>query len=232
MLKFVISDMPVFQLTDDLVFPHPSLAEDGLLAIGGDLSPERLLLAYSNGIFPWPDSEESPMLWASPDPRLVLFPEKYRPSKRLQRTIRQQKFRVAFDENFEHVIRYCSRLPRPGQAGTWITRDIIKAFVKMHHLGLAHSVETYHDGQLVGGMYGISLGGAFFGESMFYLVSDASKVAFYYLMQRLKKWDFDFLDAQVSSPHLLSWGAEEISREHYLTILKKTLRKKTRRGKW
>ena len=224
--------MPVFELTDDLVFPHPSLAEDGLVAVGGDLRPERLLLAYSNGIFPWPEREDTPVLWASPDPRLVLFLENYVISKRFERTIRHRKFSVSFDDNFEHVIRYCSILPRPHQTGTWITRDIIKAFIDMHYLGFAHSVETYLDGQLVGGIYGLSLGGAFFGESMFYLVSDASKVAFYFLVQRLKEWKFDFIDAQISSPHLIRWGAENISRDHYLQILKKSLHKKTRRGKW
>ncbi|MBN1482583.1 leucyl/phenylalanyl-tRNA--protein transferase [candidate division KSB1 bacterium] len=224
--------MPIFQLTNELVFPHPALAEDGLLAIGGDLRPERLLLAYSNGIFPWPDSEEAPILWASPDPRLVLFLEKFTITKRLERTIRQGKFSCSFDENFADVIRHCRHISRRGQRGTWITKDMMAAYIKMFHLGYAHSVETYLDGQLVGGIYGLSLGGAFFGESMFHLVSDASKVAVYFLVQRLREWDFDFLDAQISSPHLLSWGAEEISRDFYLQILKASLHKKTHRGKW
>ncbi|MBN1561636.1 leucyl/phenylalanyl-tRNA--protein transferase [candidate division KSB1 bacterium] len=224
--------MPIFKITDDLIFPHPSLAEDGLLAVGGDLRPERLLLAYSNGIFPWPEEEDAPMLWASPDPRLVLFPENLIVSKRLERTIRQGKFSISFDENFEQVIRYCRLSPRPGQRGTWITRDIVKAFIDMHHLGYAHSIEAHLDGQLVGGIYGLSLGGAFFGESMFHLVNDASRVALYHLVQRLREWNFDFLDAQITSPHLLRWGAENISREHYLRILHESIKKKTRRGKW
>ena len=224
--------MPVFRLTDDLLFPHPTLAENGLLAIGGDLRPERLLLAYSNGIFPWPEGEGSPMLWASPDPRLVLFPDMYRPSQRLLRAIRQKKFSVSFDDNFARVIHYCSTVDRPRQNGTWITRDIIKAFIELHHLGYGHSVETYYDGRLAGGIYGLSLGGAFFGESMFYHVSDASKVAFYYLVERVKEWNFDFIDAQVTTPHLLNWGAENISRNEYLRILKKTLQRPTYKGNW
>ena len=224
--------MPVFEITNDLIFPNPRLAEDGILGIGGDLRPERLLLAYSNGIFPWPESEDTPMIWASPDPRLVLFPKKYRASKRLARTIRQQKFWVTFDENFEHVIRLCRQIDRPARSGTWITKDIMRAYIEMFHLGLAHSVEAYADARLVGGVYGISLGGAFFGESMFYLVNDASKVAFHFLIQRLLEWEFDFVDAQIKSSHLVRWGAEEISRDHYLEILKESLKKETRRGKW
>lgn len=224
--------MPIFQLTKDLVFPHPTLAEDGLLAVGGDLSPERLLLAYSNGIFPWPDSEQAPLLWASPDPRLVLFLDQYSISKRLARTIRQGKFSCSFDEDFVGVIHNCRQVRRRGRRGTWITKDLMNAYIEMFRLGFAHSVETYLENQLVGGIYGLSLGGVFFGESMFHLVNDASKVAVYFLVQRLKQWDFDIIDAQISSPHLLSWGAEEISRDHYLHILKTSLRKKTYRGRW
>jgi len=224
--------MPIYHITDDLVFPHPSLAEDGIIGIGGDLCPERLILAYSNGIFPWPHDEESPIIWASPDPRLVLFPEKYNPSKRLLRTIRQNKFKVVFDKNFEHVIRYCRRIERPRQGGTWITNDIVNAFIEMHRLGFAHSIEAYAGDKLVGGLYGLSLGGAFFGESMFHLVNDAAKVAFYFLVQRAKEWDLDFIDAQVKTSHLVNWGAEEISRDHFLDILQETLQKKTRRGTW
>lgn len=224
--------MPIFRITEELVFPHPSLAEDGIVGLGGDLSPDRLLLAYANGIFPWPDGEHTPIIWASPDPRLVLFPENFKASRRLLRTIRQQKFWITFDENFEHVIRFCRKMYRPDQGGTWITTDIVKAYIELHRLGFAHSIEAHADGQLVGGLYGLSLGGAFFGESMFHLVNDAAKVAFYYLVQQAKAWAFDFIDAQVRTPHLLDWGAEEISRDFYLDILHKTLQKKTRRGSW
>ncbi len=224
--------MPVFQLTEDIAFPHPSLAEDGLLAVGGDLSPQRLLLAYRNGIFPWPEGEGLPLLWASPNPRLVLFPHKLNVSKRLLRTLRSNKFSVKFDTQFDKVIQHCARVPRPGQRGTWITREIIQAFTKLHDLGVAHSVETYYAKELVGGMYGLSMGGAFFGESMFHLKPDASKIALYFLVEFMKQHDFDFLDAQVPTPHMLQWGAETMSREHYLTLLKQTLKKQTLRGPW
>lgn len=224
--------MPVFKLTDELVFPHPKLAEDGLLAVGGDLRPERLLLAYSNGIFPWPEDEESPLLWASPDVRLVLVPQNLHVSKRLQRMIRQNKFSITFDAQFPEVIKRCAQVPRPGQYGTWITRDMIQAYIRLHELGFAHSVESYYAGELVGGIYGISLGGAFFGESMFYVMPNASRVALYHLVQRLQHWEFDFLDAQVRTAHMLQWGAHEITREEYLHLLKRSLQKSTRRGNW
>ena len=166
------------------------------------------------------------------NPRLVLFPHKLKPSKRLLRTIRSNTFSIKFDTQFVKVIRHCARVPRPGQRGTWITRDIINAFTKLHELRVAHSVETYHNEELVGGMYGLSLGGAFFGESMFHLKPDASKVALYYLVEFMKQHDFDFLDAQVPTPHMLQWGAETMSREHYLLLLKQTLKKRTLRGSW
>lgn len=224
--------MPIYRITDELIFPHPSLAEDGIVGIGGDLRPERLLLAYTNSIFPWPDGENSPIIWASPDPRLVMFLEKYKPTRRLLRTIRQQKFKISFDEHFEHVIRQCRQVHRPDQGGTWITKDIQNAYIEMHKLGFAHSIEAHANGQLVGGLYGLSLGGAFFGESMFHCAKDAAKVAFHFLVQRAREWNFDFIDAQVKTPHLVEWGAEEISREFYLDILKETLKKETWRGKW
>ena len=224
--------MPIFQLTDDLIFPHPELAEDGWLAVGGDLSPGRLLLAYKNGIFPWPEGEGSPIYWASPDPRTVLFLANYNPAKRLQRIVRQGKFHITFDEHFDKVISHCASRPRTGQSGTWITNDMRAAYCQMHELGYAHSIEAHLDGLLVGGIYGLSLGGVFFGESMFYLVNDASKVAFYELVQKLREWDFDFIDAQVTTPHLLNWGAVEISRSDYLLLLRQALKKKTRRGTW
>ena len=224
--------MPIFKLTDDLIFPHPELAEDGWLAVGGDLNPERVLLAYANGIFPWPESEESPIYWASPDPRAVLFLDNFKTSARLQRIIRQNKFSVTFDAHFELVMANCAASPRPGQNGTWITKDMQTAYRQLFEMGFAHSIEAHLDGVLAGGVYGLSLGGAFFGESMFYLVDDASKVAFYHLVQRLRKWNFDFIDAQVATPHLIDWGAKEIKRATYLIHLQKTLKKETRRGSW
>jgi leucyl/phenylalanyl-tRNA---protein transferase len=224
--------MPIFQLTEELIFPHPELAEDGWLAIGGNLSPDRLLLAYSNGIFPWPEGEDSPLYWASPDPRTVLLLKDFTSSNRLKRTIRQNKFKVTFDSHFDSVIQNCSAIPRPDQDGTWITSDMQAAYADLHKMGFVHSVETHLDGVLVGGLYGLSLGGAFFGESMFHLVNDASKVAFYFLVQRLRDWNFDFIDAQVSTQHLLDWGATEIDRSSYLKLLAKTLEIKTRRGSW
>ncbi len=172
------------------------------------------------------------MVWASPDPRLVLFPDNYRASKRLLRTIRQQKFQIKFDDNFEHVIRHCRAMNRPDQGGTWITRDMVSAYIEMHRLGFAHSVEAYSDGRLVGGLYGLSLGGVFCGESMFHFENDAAKAAFHVLVQRAKEWDFDFIDAQIKSPHLVDWGAEEMSRERYLERLRISLNKPTRRGRW
>ncbi len=224
--------MPVYQLTDDLVFPDPSNSEpNGLLAVGGDLSVERLLLAYSNGIFPW-YSEETPILWWSPDPHLVIYPNELKVSDSLRQKIRQKNFKVKFDTNFRGVIRQCAAVSRKNQERTWITKEIEQAYIRLHDLGYAHSVETYHNKQLVGGLYGLSLGKAFFGESMFYLKTDASKVALFHLVEKLKEWEFDFIDAQVKTIHLISLGAKEISREEYLKLLKSSLGHETKRGKW
>lgn len=222
----------IFLLSDELIFPNPRLADPhGLLAVGGDLSTERLLLAYENGIFPW-YSEDQPILWFSPDPRLVLFPDKFSASKSLAKTIRKKLYDVRFDTNFEDVIVECSKIERKDQDGTWITDDMIDAYTRLHKEGYAHSVETYYEGDLVGGLYGVSLGGAFFGESMFHKMADASKVALYHLVQRLKEWDFDFIDSQVVTEHLKSLGAEEISRNRYLDILNLTLEKESKIGNW
>ena len=224
--------MPVFELTNELVFPHPSQAEDnGLLAIGGDLSTDRLLLAYANGIFPW-FSEGEPILWWSLNPRLVLFPDKLRISKSLKQTIRNKKFTVSFDENFEEVIRQCAGVKRIGQKDTWICKDMIEAYIKLHHEGFAHSVEIKFDGQLVGGLYGISLGRVFYGESMFFKMPDASKVALYYLVERLKSWDFMVIDAQQDTPHMRSLGAETIPLDAFHEILIKSSKYHTISGNW
>ncbi len=224
--------MSVFRLSKEMVFPDPCLAEkDGLLAVGGDLSPERLLLAYYNGIFPW-FSKGDPFLWWSPDPRLLLFPNKFKVSKSLSQLIKSEKYSIRFDTDFASVISCCASVERNDQDGTWITSDIKKAYIRLHELGFAHSVETWYNNELVGGLYGISIGKAFFGESMFHLSRDASKFATYHLVERCKQWDFHFIDAQLHTNHLVSLGAEEISRENYLNLLEIAVTLDTRRGNW
>ena len=215
--------MPVFRLTEDLLFPPPALAEkDGLLAMGGDLSRDRILLAYSMGIFPW-YSEGSPVLWWSPDPRLVLIPEELKISRSLSQVIKKGIFSVTMDTAFNRVIRNCAEINRKGQQGTWITEEMLGAYISLHSAGYAHSVESWQSGDLVGGLYGIALGKAFFGESMFAIKSNASKVAFVTLVQYLKKLNFSFIDCQVTTEHLKSLGAKEVSRKKFLQILKKAL---------
>ncbi len=225
--------MVVYRLIEDPIFPHPEEAEpDGLLAVGGDLSPERLLSAYASGIFPWYD-ENSPILWWSLDPRLVMHFEKLHVSRRVKRKIRKGEYKITFDTAFESVIANCADKFRPGQAGTWIVPEMIDAYVRLHKLGFAHSVEVWNqDGNLVGGLYGISLGKVFSGESMFFLEPDASKVGFSYLVQFLKNREFHFVDCQQPTDHLKSLGAEEISREMFLKELDEALEFSALRGKW
>jgi len=213
-------------------FPDPALADrDGLLAMGGDLEPDTLLTAYSQGIFPW-YSDDSPVLWWCPDPRMVLFPDRLKVSKSLGQSIRNKGYRVLFDSDFASVIRHCARVPRMNQHGTWITSEMENAYVRLHREGFAHSAETYLDGKLAGGLYGVSLGGIFFGESMFRDERDASKVALYHLVQLLKEWQFDLIDVQQSTAHMRRLGAEELPRSTFLDLLHESLRKPTRRGKW
>lgn len=224
--------MPVYLLDSSLLFPHPNLAEEnGLLAVGGDLSSERLLLAYRSGIFPW-YSEGYPIMWFSPDPRLIVELGSVHASKRLMKTIRSGAFEVRFDTAFEEVMRLCAGTDRKGQTGTWITGEMLRAYADLHQSGYAHSVETYADGELVGGLYGISLGGVFFGESMFHKVRDASKVAFYHLEKFLLANHFDFIDSQVPNTHMKSLGGREISRREFLSRLAKSLEKMTLLGRW
>jgi leucyl/phenylalanyl-tRNA--protein transferase len=224
--------MPIYLLNEELVFPHPSLADDeGLLAVGGDLSPQRLLQAYANGIYPW-YSEDDPIMWWSPNPRCILYPDKLVVSDSLRRKIKKGMFDVRFDTSFAAVISACANAERPDQYGTWITDEIQRAYICLHELGFAHSVEAYLKGKLVGGLYGISLGNAFFGESMFHTVSDASKVAFVHLVKQAKLWDFSFIDNQQVTPHLLSLGAETVTRDCFLSMLEKTLQEPTHRGSW
>ncbi|PIE85989.1 MAG: leucyl/phenylalanyl-tRNA--protein transferase [Bacteroidia bacterium] len=223
--------MSIFLLDDELIFPHPSLADrDGFLAVGGDLSIERLLLAYSNGIFPWPHGLQ--LFWASPDPRLILLPEKFKLSKSLKQTLRNKPFKVKSDTVFKEVVTNCAQVSRKENNGTWITQEIIRAYCALHELGLAHSIEVFFENKLVGGLYGVSLGKVFMGESMFYKERDASKVALYYLVRIMKTQTFDFIDAQVPTEHLIRLGAERISREKYLEMLNKSLEHETLKGVW
>lgn len=224
--------MPIFRLSEDLVFPPPELAEDdGLLAVGGDLSEGRLLLAYSKGIFPW-YSEGSPILWWSPDPRLVLLPGELRVSRSLRQTIKKGIYEVTMDRAFEDVIRSCASVRRGPDEGTWITAEMIEAYVGLHNSGFAHSVESWYEGELAGGLYGVSLGGAFFGESMFARRADASKVAFVGLVGRLLDWGFTLVDCQVKTRHLISLGAREIPRAQFMNMLGQALIMSGRSGEW
>jgi leucyl/phenylalanyl-tRNA--protein transferase len=213
-------------------FPEITLAgEDGLLAAGGSLDVPVLLEAYSKGIFPW-YAEGSPILWWSPDPRMVLFPDKFKVSKSLNHTLQKGDVEISMDSRFPDVIRQCSKVHRPGQDGTWITEDMISAYILLHEEGYAHSVEVTAEGELVGGLYGVSLGGAFFGESMFHLRRDVSKVALNHLVDFTRRNDFSMIDAQQSTPHLKSLGAEEILRSEFLDLLQKALSKNTIKGPW
>jgi len=224
--------MPVFQLSDHLVFPPPELArKDGLLAVGGDLSPQRLLLAYSQGIFPWYSPGE-PILWWAPDPRLVLFPDEFRVSKRLARTIRQGRFRLSMDEDFAAVIAACAATRRRQGSGTWIDAAMREAYGRLYDLGFAHSVECRQEDKLVGGLYGVALGGFFFGESMFSRATDSSKVALAALVAQLQHWNFDLIDCQLPTGHLKSLGAREIPGARFQDLLHQSLMRETRSGRW
>lgn len=210
--------MPVFYLTDELIFPPVYLAdEDGLLAYGGDLSTERLLLAYQQGIFPW--YNEPPILWWSPDPRFVLFPNELKVSASMKQVLKKGVFEITFDEDFAGVIAGCKKSPRKGQDGTWITRDVQNAYIALHKQGFAHSVECWQDGELVGGFYGVMLGDCFFGESMFAKVSNASKAAFITFVQKAANMGLKIIDCQVYTEHLASLGAKFIEREAFLKII-------------
>jgi leucyl/phenylalanyl-tRNA--protein transferase len=224
--------MPVFRIPDDLIFPDPDLAEeDGLLGVGGDLKPERLLLAYRNGIFPW-FSKGEPIMWWSPEPRCVLYPENLNVSTSLRQALKKGGYEVRFDTCFTDVIRYCSATKRKGQRGTWITKEMVEAYIRLHELGYAHSTEVFIGGELAGGLYGVAIGMTYSGESMFHLRPEASKIALYYLVQRLKDWKFPLIDCQVTNPHLLSLGAEEMPRKEFLKQMKKNREKKGHLGKW
>jgi len=224
--------MPVFQLTDEIAFPPPNMAtEEGLLAVGGDLSRERLLLAYREGIFPW-FSEGEPILWWSPNPRMLLFPEEFRSSRRMRRLARSGRYEVRADTAFEKVIEACAKVPRPGQDGTWITASMEQAYCDLHRSGYAHSVECWEDDQLVGGLYGVSLGRCFFGESMFSNASNTSKLALWTLAKQLTIWDFLLIDCQIHTDHVAGFGARPIDRDAFMRLLDKGVQSDSRKGQW
>lgn len=219
--------MPVYPLTDKLEFPEPHLAEpDGLLAVGGDLSVERLTLAYSSGIFPW-FSPGSPILWWSTNPRLVLLPENLNISRSLRQTIGKNTFTHTLDQDFQGVISMCAGVNARKHGGTWITSEMQEAYTEMHMRGLAHSVESWREGELAGGLYGVAIGGAFFGESMFTTVSDASKTAFVFLVEQLRDRGFTLIDCQMTTEHLMRFGALELPRDEFLLLLREALTKET-----
>jgi leucyl/phenylalanyl-tRNA---protein transferase len=219
--------------TDTIIqFPDPNLADDeGIVAVGGELSPRFLLSAYMQGIFPW-FSDDQPILWWSPNPRLILYPKDFKISNSLKQLIRSKKFEIRIDVDFARVIDNCSKVYRAGQDGTWITSEMKNAYVELHRLGFAHSFETYWNGKLVGGLYGVSLGNAFFGESMFFLERDASKFALYNLVNWCLDNGFTLIDAQQPTAHLKSLGAIEVERTFFLDLLGKCLERPTLSGKW
>jgi leucyl/phenylalanyl-tRNA--protein transferase len=223
--------MPVFRLTEAILFPDPELAEDGLLAIGGDLSVERLLAAYRSGIFPW-FGEGDPLLWWSPPERALLRPGHLHLPARTRRRLRQHPFEIRFDTAFEAVIGFCSRVPRPGQDGTWITPEMRDAYAALHRAGHAHSVEAWRNGELLGGLYGVSLGGAFFGESMFSLEAEASRAALAALDERLTARGFTLLDGQLPHEGLARYGFQIVPRALFLAELAEALQGEGWKGSW
>jgi leucyl/phenylalanyl-tRNA--protein transferase len=224
--------VPIFILSNAVTFPPPQLArEDGLLAIGGDLTEQRLLHAYRQGIFPWYLTGE-PILWWSPDPRLVLYPEELHVARRLRRVLRNNRFAVTIDTAFESVIRGCAETRHRRREGTWLTPEMIQAYCGLYLSGYAHSVEVWHENRLAGGLYGVSLGRAFFGESMFARLTDASKVGFVALAEHLRRLNFDFIDCQVTTDHMKRFGAREIPRDRFLLELGGALKQPTIQGKW
>jgi len=223
--------MPVFALNEQIIFPPVNLAErSGILAVGGDLSSERLIEAYSHGIFPW-YSDGDPIIWWSPDPRFVLFPAETYISKTMRQVLRRKIFEISFDTDFRSVMHGCQG-PRKREKGTWITEEMMEAYVRLHESGIAHSVEVWQNGELAGGLYGLSLGRCFFGESMFTRATNASKAAFITLSMRLRELGFVIIDCQVYTSHLESLGARHIPRDEYIAILGEGLKYETIQGSW
>ena len=224
--------MPVFRIPADHVFPDPNLADpSGLLGVGGDLDPARVLLAYHLGIFPW-FSEGDPYYWWSPDPRVVLDPQTLKVPRSLGKRIRQGRFHVTLDRAFAQVIGHCAAVSRPGQPGTWITPEMERTYLAMHRAGYAHSVEAWEGEALVGGLYGVAVGHLFAGESMFALASDASKVAFVHFVRQWQRWGGQWIDCQMHTDHLARFGAFEVSRHDYLAQLAVLRSQPMRIGTW
>lgn len=222
----------IFLKESDLSFPHHSkAAPDGMLAIGGDLSVPRLLEAYKRGIFPW-FNEDDPPLWWCPDPRCVIFPKEIKVSKTMRQLFTRQHFKVTYDQAFDVIIACCQNTKRKGQHDTWITVEFIKAYTELHKMGLVHSVEVWHEDKIVGGLYGVSLGRSFFGESMFSRMPNASKFALISLAQDLDRLGFDLIDCQMPTEHLFSMGAREIPREEFMQILEESIQKEGIAGSW
>jgi leucyl/phenylalanyl-tRNA---protein transferase len=222
--------VPVYRLDERLLFPPPDRGpRQGPIALGGDLRPERLLLAYSMGIFPWGGE---PLDWHSPDPRMVLLADEIVVTRSLRKTMRRGLFRLTLDTAFTEVMIACATVPRPGQDGTWITPEMVDSYSELHRRGVAHSAEAWKDEKLVGGLYGLSLGAAFFGESMFALEADASKIAFVALVEQMRLWGIPLVDCQVYTPHLASFGAREWPRRDFLAALRSALETPTRLGPW
>ncbi|SFV54433.1 Leucyl/phenylalanyl-tRNA--protein transferase [hydrothermal vent metagenome] len=225
-------DYSIPPLGSSYIFPNPRYsADEGLLAFGGDLSPNRILTAYRKGIFPW-FSEDDPILWWSPNPRMVLYPEEFKVNKSFKRFLRQERYKIKFDNAFEDVINYCSSVERDGQNGTWLLDDMKNAYIELYKMGFAHSIEVYEDDVLVGGLYGLSMGRVFFGESMFSLKSNASKVAFKALSDVLNSRGYDFIDCQVKNDYLAQMGAKNISRDRFLDELEESLSRSSELGSW
>lgn len=212
--------MPIFTLTEELIFPHPSLAEDGVLAIGGDLQPERLILAYRNGIFPWYSADE-PIIWHAPNPRFVLLPENLKIAKSMKSVLRNHPYELSLNYDFEQTITTCQQINRKDQFDTWITSEMKTAYIKLHEMGIAHSVEVWNKDQLVGGLYGINLGSILYGESMFHKESNTSKIA---LIKLLQNFPFKMIDCQVYTRHLASLGATNMELSTFLSVIDKESR--------
>jgi leucyl/phenylalanyl-tRNA--protein transferase len=224
--------MPIYMLTDELRFPPPEGASpEGIVAVGGDFRPERLLLGYAQGIFAWP-SEGLPLLWFSPDPRFVLELSEMHVPRSLRKQLRRGTFEIRFDSAFPEVIQGCANSKRPGQRGTWITEELMAGYLQLFERGFAHSAEAYLDGALVGGLYGVALGKLFFGESMFATEPDASKCAFAVLLAHLAHWGFSLVDCQVHTEHLERFGAVDWPRSRFLPALRQAVACDTKRGPW
>ena len=225
-------DYSIPPLGRSYIFPDPRYsADEGLLAFGGDLSPNRILTAYRKGIFPW-FNKDDPILWWSPNPRMILYPDEFKVNKSFKRFLRQERYKIKFDNAFEEVINYCSTVDRDGQKGTWLINDMKNAYIELFQMGFAHSIEVYEDDILVGGLYGLSMGRVFFGESMFSLKSNASKVAFKALTDVLNSRGYDFIDCQVKNDYLAQMGAKNISRDKFLDELEESLTRSSDLGSW